>query len=130
VIFHDVEPDEEDKMKFEARELKPYIETVGPENLLVGQVYFSVSFVDNDMLMPILLSLVFVGRNLDPEDNDKYYFQDLCSFSAGVRYETVTEEEPATFHTGDIINSIQHYDQALDELLRCSIRRSEAGMKV
>lgn len=116
-------------MIFEARELKPYIETVRPENLVEGEAYFSVSFVDDGMLKPILFSLVFVGKNLDPEDKEKdidnYYFQDLCSYSSGVRYGTLTVEEPATFHTGDIVNSIQHYEQALEVLLSCSVRRRE-----
>lgn len=118
-------------MIFEARKLKPYIETVKPENLVEGEVYFSVSFVDDELLLPILFSLVFVGKNLDLEDKEKdtdnFYFQDLCSYSSGVRYDTVTEEEPATLHTGDIVNSIQHYEQALDVLLSCSIRRREAA---
>ena len=114
-------------MRFEARELKPYIETVQREHLLEGELYFSVSYVDDEMVKPILLSLVFIGRNLEPGDQDHYYFQDLESYAAGVRYATASEEAPATFHTGDIVKSIQLYDQALDELLRCSLRRSRAA---
>jgi len=113
-------------MRFEARELKTYIETVPPHQLVEGDVYVSVSYVDDELVHPMLLSLVFVGTNLEPGDQDKYYFQDLESYAAGVRYATASEEAPATFHTGDIINSIQLYDQALDELLRCSLRRSGA----
>ena len=113
-------------MRFEGRDLKPYIETVERDQLVEGELYFSVTYVDDQMVMPILLSLVFVGRNLEPGDQDECYFQDLDSYAAGVRYATASEEEPATFHRGDIINSIQLYDRALDELLRCSLRRNSA----
>jgi hypothetical protein len=47
-------------------------------------------------------------------------------YAAGVRYATASEDAPATFHTGDIVKSIQLYDQALVELLRCSLRRRGA----
>jgi hypothetical protein len=112
-------------MKFEGRELNPYIETVAPDDLVDGHVYFSVSYADEQMLLPTILSLVFVGKNLEPGDDGEYYFQDLDSYTAGVRYGDTSEEIPASFHTGDIVNSIQHYDQALNELLRCSIRRND-----
>ena len=116
-------------MRIEGRDLKPYIETVAPEDLVEGQVYFSVSYVDDQMHMPILLSLVFVGKNLKPEDKDEFYFQDLRSYAAGVRYDTASPENPASLHTGDIVHSIQYYDQALDDLIRCSLRRKEAERK-
>jgi len=114
-------------MRFEGRDLKPYIETIGREQLVEGELYFSVTYVDDELVKPTLLSLVFIGRNLAPGDEDKYYFQDLDSYAAGVRYATASQEQPATFHTGDIVNSIQVYEQALDELLRCSLRRSGAA---
>ena len=116
-------------MRFAGRELKPYLETVPSEHLGKGQEYFSVSYVDDEMLQPTLLSLVFVGKNLRTEDKDEYYFQDLSSYASSVRYETASEQEMATFHTGDIVHSVQHFDQALDELLRCAIRRSDRGTK-
>jgi hypothetical protein len=114
-------------MRFEGRDLRPYIETVSRDGLVEGHLYFSVSYVDADLLMPILLSLVFIGRNLEPGDDDEHYFQDLDSYAAGVRYGKTSEDAPATIHHGDIINSVQLYDQALDELLKCSLRRKGAG---
>ena len=115
-------------MRFEARDLKPSIETMPPDQLVEGELYFSVGYVDDEMVKPILLSLVFIGRDLKPGDKDACYFQDLESHAAGVRYVTASEEAPATFQTGDIVKSIQRYDQALDELLRCSLRRSRTAV--
>lgn len=113
-------------MRFEGRDLKSYLQTVPPENLIEGHLYFHITYVDDGMLMPIINSLIFVGKNLNEQDEDKYYFQDLDSYSAGIRYETASPESPAVFHTGDIIKSIQTYEQALDELLRCFLRRRKA----
>jgi len=110
-------------MRFNGRDLKPYLETVEPDNLIEGQEYFSISYVDEERLLPIIDSLVYVGKNLETEDKNVYYFQDLVSYSAGIRYNSSYHGEQAEFHTGDIINSIQNYEQALNELLRCSLLR-------
>ena len=91
-------------MRLEARELKTYLETVPREQLVEGDLYFSVSYVDDELLQPTLFSVVFVGKNLEPGDQDKYYFQDLDSYAAGVRHSTASEGAPATFHAGDIVN--------------------------
>jgi len=36
------------------------------EQLVEGEPYFSVIYVDDEMVKPTLLSLVFIGRNLEP----------------------------------------------------------------
>jgi hypothetical protein len=71
--------------------------------------------------------LVFVGQNLEPEDNGRVYFQDLESFSAGVRHDTSTEDDGAVFYAQQEkhLNHIFQYENALNELLRCSLRRQK-----
>lgn len=54
-------------MRFEERELKPYAEPVLPEQLQEGKVYFSVFFLDEDGLVPIMEPKVFVGPKVEPE---------------------------------------------------------------
>ena len=51
-------------MRFEERELKSYAEPVTADLLEEGKVYFSVQFADSDMLIPIMETWVFAGRNL------------------------------------------------------------------
>jgi hypothetical protein len=63
-------------MRFEARELKPYAEPVSPEELKIGETYFAVLFLDDDGLVPTLEPKIFIGRDLEPEDDGKLYFQD------------------------------------------------------
>jgi hypothetical protein len=117
-----------EEMRFEARELMPYGEPVSAAELKEGSVYFVVTFVDEEMLIPAMETVVFVGRNLEAGDVGKMYFQDVHSYRAGIRYGPDAEDEWAEFQTAsdDGVNHIFEYERALDQLLKCSLRRSKA----
>jgi len=117
-------------MRFEARELKSYAEPVSVSELTVGNVYFAVQFIDSDMLIPELEALVFIGRDLVPNDALSLYFQDAGSYRHGIRFDSAKDDE-ATFYkqTEDEIQHIFEYEQALDILLTCSLRRQQARGK-
>jgi len=113
-------------MRIEARELKPFTEPVLSNELQEGRTYFSLTYADEDMLIPILTPLVFVGRNL-ADGQAALYFQDIDSYRQGIRIDSTDEDRSATF---DICleNEIIHiftYEYALDELLHCSLRRKK-----
>jgi hypothetical protein len=110
-------------MRFEARELKPHAEPVTASALITGEVYFSVQFVDREGLIPIMETLVFVGRNLDPDDTvgERLYFQDVESYRKGIRCDS-SDAENAIFYAQSQVNHILEYDHALDELLECFLR--------
>lgn len=114
-------------MRFE-RELKAYAEPVSSAKLKEGLVYFFVNFVDDELLIPTMEPVVFVGRNFEPGDIGRVYFQDIHSYRDGVRYdlpETMNEESTSEFHTGseDELDHVFEYEQALDVLIDCSLRR-------
>jgi len=108
-------------VRFESRELKPYAEPVLATDLEVGSVYFLLTFADDDMHIPILQTLVFVGRTSD----GIVRFQDVETYRAGVRFDNVRDEDHAVFFecSGDQLNCIFEFEQALDLLLGCSLRR-------
>ena len=122
-------------MLFEQRVLTPYGEPVHESALIVGEIYFSVKFVDDDMLVPIMETLVFIGRNIEPGDKDRVYFQDVESYNDGVRLGTVEpdrvnqEEEFASVsplfykQSADQLAHIFEFERALDQLMKCSLRR-------
>jgi hypothetical protein len=116
------------QVRFEARELNTYAEPVTPDGLKEGEVYFSIQFADDEMLIPIMETWVFVGRNLDPEiPGEHLYFQDVESYREGVRYSSATEDT-AQFQVPDPGN-IKHFfdfEHALEGLIKCSLRRSKA----
>ena len=111
-------------MRFEGRELKSYAEPMASSALRVGAIYFSVQFIDEEMLIPELEPLVFVGRDLAPDDRGTLYFQDAGSYRQGIRFESAETDDAAFYAQGeDEINHIFEYEQALDLLLACSMRR-------
>lgn len=117
-------------MYFNGRELKPYAEPVSSNELQEGTVYFAVNYVDDEMLIPLMETLVFIGRNLEPGDVGTVYFQDVESYREGVRYGADSQNEWAKFETGseNELGHIFHYEQALDGLMHCSLRRKETGI--
>jgi hypothetical protein len=114
-------------MRFEARDLTSYAEPVSTATLREGQAYFSVQYADDSLLLPIMETLVFAGRNLDGNDADLLYFQDVESYRQGIRHGSA-EAENAKFQRGreGKINHIFEYEDALNELMKCSLRRKKS----
>ena len=52
-------------MYFDGRDLKSYAEPVSSSELQEGQIYFSINYVDDEMLVPVIETLVFIGKNLE-----------------------------------------------------------------
>ena len=112
-------------MYFEGRDLKSYAEPVSSSELNEGEVYFALNYSDSEMLAPVIETLVFIGRNLEHEDKNEAYFQDLISFEKGVTYNWESREETGTFYSSSA-NALKHifsFEQLLNELMKCSIRR-------
>jgi hypothetical protein len=112
-------------MRFEGRELKEYAEPVLPDQLQEGRVYFSVVFLDEDGLVPIMEPRVFIGPKAELE-GDEHWFQDFASYRRGIRIDSPNADEEATFTTG-AGRYIFEYDRALDVLLACALRRQRHG---
>ena len=118
-------------MRFEARELKPYAEPISKSELREGEVYFFVTFADDEMLVPTMDTVVFVGSNREPGDEDRVYFQDVESFTRGVRYDTASDDNPAVFHCGSEreLGHVFDFEHALDQLMACALRRQRAAAR-
>jgi hypothetical protein len=114
-------------MRFEERELKPYAEPVMPDQLQEGRVYFSVIFLDEDGLVPIMEPRVFIGPRAEPE-GEKLYFQDFVSYQRGIRFESPNADDEATFETG-AGRYMFEYERALDVLMACALRRKKSPEK-
>ena len=126
-------------MRFEARDLKGFVDHVKAAGLVVGRPHFRVTFIDQDMVIPDLEALVFIGRNLHPEGAG-LYFQDAESFLAGERIDPAklgslpaVEEttDRFTFEIGDQRIDVYpereearvlDFEGALESLMRCSLR--------
>lgn len=116
-------------MRFEERELPSYAEPISSTDLQEGEIYFSVNFVDDEMLIPTMETVVFIGKDLEPEDSGQVYFQDIDSYRSGVRYESATEEDYAEFFAGSEsqVHHVFTFEKALEALMKCSLRRRSVG---
>lgn len=108
-------------MRFDARELKLYPEPVKVDRLVEDAVYFSVSYLDHERLIPALEPYVFSGRDLVPGDSGRLYFQSLDPVRRQLHHDPsadmdfyIESEEKALFF---------EYEQALEELMVCFLRR-------
>jgi hypothetical protein len=114
---------------FEEREIKPYAEAVSATELKIGEVYFFVNYVDH-LLTPTMETVVFIGRNLEEGDVGILYFQDVRSYRQGVSYEWTTEGNSKATIYAALESQTAHifeYEQALDGLLGCWLRRRKEG---
>jgi hypothetical protein len=118
-------------MRFE-RELKSHAEPVSKDDLNEGSIYFFVNFVDEEMLIPTVDTVVYVGRDLEPGDAGQVYFQDIHSFQEGIRYDTPDDENYAEFQCGseNELGHVFEFERALDVLSACSLRRRKRDPKV
>ncbi len=126
-------------MHFDGRDLKPYAESVRPSELVEGETYFRLTFLDPEMTVPEMAPVVFVGRDLRAEEPG-LYFQDAASYKAGerhkadgwVRIESLSELPVTAWKWGacrfDTFKEAEGtcvfaFEKALDQLLVCSLRR-------
>jgi len=114
---------------FEGRELKEYAEPVSANELREGEIYFSINYVDDSMLIPVMATVVYIGKNLEPNDVGQVYFQDVESYREGICYGGTRKKESADFQVGseNELSHIFEYEQALEALMRCSLNRKRAG---
>ncbi|NII71480.1 hypothetical protein FHW84_000036 [Dyella sp. SG562] len=110
---------------FDKREIPPYGQFVSNDKLVIGETYFHVTYVDQDMLIPTVSSLVYIGRNLGNNEVNRLYFQDVDSYFDGLR---ITDENPdpnsmrlESFPEDS--PSVFEFDYALESLMLCSLRR-------
>ena len=109
-------------VRFAPRKLTPYGKYVKPSGLVEGEIYYTVHFLDDHMLVPELNTLVFIGRNLERADSGRLYFQDVTAYMSGIRYKDGGE---ANIHVVEENALFVFEFRALDVLLRCSLRRQE-----
>jgi hypothetical protein len=111
------------------KELQPHATSMTKEGLVPESSYYFLNYVDEDMLIPTLEPVVFVGKNFEAGDQNTVYFQDMSSYNRGIRYQSPDRDDSAAFYAGseDELGHVFAFEHALDELLRCDLRRKRIG---
>ena len=118
-------------MRFEGRDLTTYAEPISATALREGQTYFFVRYVDEHLRVPLVDTVVFAERFVGSDGTELLRFQDVRSYQRGIRFGS-PELDGAQFQsaTENGINHLFDYEHALDELLRCAIRRNRRSDSV
>jgi hypothetical protein len=111
-------------MYFEGRELTTYANPVKTEKLIIGECYFQLTYIDDDMCIPIMNTVVYVGQNLVQGDTGLFYFQDVDSYIEGRRF-VQGEDSEITLHCCDknSVNNVFEFEHALEGLMVCFLTR-------
>lgn len=114
-----------EKLEFKKRFLEPFIEPVEASELQEGSIYYTIDYSDSEMMIPHVMTVVYIGKNLDEDDKDIHVFQDFNSYDFGVTMDSKVDGINAMFigQPGDNLNNIFVFEKVLDELIRCSFRR-------
>lgn len=112
-------------MRFEGREINELIEPVAADDLREAGVYFQLKDFDSDCFLLEVTPWVYLGRDLDEEDDGVLYFQDACSHRDGVRMSDRTRRDEVTFQLARVEsqNVMYEFEKALEQLMWCSTRR-------
>ena len=119
---------------FDAKQLSQFQECIDESELKEGETYFTVYYLDDEMLVPQLTPVTFIGRQLDgDEPEDTLYFQDYDSYRQGLRWppNQTGDSQPDVTGVRVTITSVKSsestdvcsYEQALDSILKCALRR-------
>lgn len=114
---------------FPQREIPPHARPVTPAELVVGEIYFQAVFVDNEMLVPELRPLAYLGWDLRAHKRGRYAFQDASSYLAGKTLADSIPEDPVRVDLFEVggLGGVYTFEFAVEVLLRCSLRRIKAS---
>ncbi len=119
--------------KYPARELNDFAVFVPVKKLKRNRIYYSIHFQDENMTIPIVHSLYFVGLNVR-QGSRSARFQDEFSYSIGVRKKAKYGIGPhfESFPIGDdgSVSAVCEFDEMLTSLLRCDLNRRKLKKKV
>ncbi len=122
-------------VSFDFGELQPYVQYVPTEELREGSIYFRVTYVDDMSLIPMVDPYVFIGRNLNDDDEYEVYFQDAASYAAGVRCDRDALDvghggAPLILSGSASEGHVMEFCEALRTLVKCGLRRREASLLI
>lgn len=104
--------------------MKAHAKSVKASDLVKGATYFMLSYTDEHFLIPIVETLIFLGRGLQGESDVKLYFQDAESYVHVGPFPQETSDDQELFTFPDHgLGSILELDEAIEELQRCLARK-------
>jgi len=88
-----------------------------PEALIPGNCYFSVHFYDNDLLLPMIDTLVYVGQEIDQDEGRLWLFKEPESPPSPDEQDAVPEPPALMGFSGKQLHEIVDFDGLMQRLL-------------
>lgn len=111
-------------MMYFERDIPTHAAPVRVDDLKIGETYFSVQYLDEDLLFPTLETLILTGKDQDADGGAVFRFQDLDSYRQGIRHGSVDATGAVFYFQGEQnLRHIFQYEHAVDELIKCAVRR-------
>jgi hypothetical protein len=104
---------------FPERTLNSFATSVSARKLKKGTTYFEVVFRDEEMMVPEMHAVVYAGRHTT-RGFTLYLFQDALSFFGKSKREMIEYDRIS-------LRGLYSFQDAVDLILRCSIRRTKDG---
>jgi|GEM_PF-5259936 len=112
---------------FEGREVSPQGEPVSEKELTEYSIYYLVNFIDEKTIIPVMRTVVFVGKNLEPDDVNSFYFQDIDSYHGGKGYEHADSYADFLVCSAQELKSVYDLEHALERLIYCFLQQARPG---
>jgi hypothetical protein len=104
----------------------PYGEPVEETALRKGDFYFMVTYLDEAMLIPVVKTLAFLGKDVDRKSKGSLWFQDAESFTDRGAYPRNKKGKVDIYKCEKSgLSNIYELDKALKSLTRCLQRRTK-----
>jgi hypothetical protein len=87
-----------------------------PETLIPGNCYFSVHFYDNDLLLPMIDTLVYVGEEIDQDEGRLWLFKEPESPPSPDEQDAVPEPPALIGFSDKQLHEIVDFDGLMQRL--------------
>ncbi len=92
-----------------------------PETLVPGNCYFSVGFYDDDLVLPMIDTLVYVGQSSDPDHGPMWLFKEPYA-SPGSEQERTADDGPALIAFSDTpLHEIVDFDGLIQRVREIAV---------
>ncbi|NOT71745.1 MAG: hypothetical protein HOP09_10855 [Hyphomicrobium sp.] len=116
-----------DSLHFPGRQLNTFATSVDKERLVVGEAYFTVVFFDEDMTIPKMETIIYLGQSSIDQiakkkkllaiEGELYVFREIENHRCGIDKNDIAFEQAE-------LAGVYEFEAAIDVLLRCALCRT------
>jgi hypothetical protein len=113
---------------FSYTELKIEVKNSMRTQFETGEVYYLITYADADSLFPVVRCVAFIGKNIENDTKDRWYFQDTTSYADYGMYKNIKDDvDLVEVHRLDEsgLSLVFDYEGLCRDLEKCNARRNK-----